>query len=281
MKKGLTLLLCVAMIVMFTFAVSANNGAPSGAHFNLNLISVQHEKNMVDSYGGRVIFVLENDDVEITMTKTKEFNFMVLDKDGTDGFAEFQIPVPGTEVLDEVYDEVTGTTELVKTGYVIDEYLLYARPLGKPSDTLEEVKDSLNIIGADLVETRLIELIEEEVSVLYPVDYTFDISIDSAAIEVGELVEFKRRKGKSEFDGITQQMMFITVTAVADITVFDGDGIIVETLVDQIFTFDDVSVFDELFEDVFWKYDNKGLKLLQLRFYYTTVPKKTNKGKAR
>jgi len=64
LKKGLTLLICVVMIVMFTFKVSA----PNSAHFNLNLISVQHEKDMVDSYGGRVIFVLQDDAVEITMS---------------------------------------------------------------------------------------------------------------------------------------------------------------------------------------------------------------------
>ena len=279
MKKGLTLLLCVATIVMFTFAVSANNGAPSGAHFNLNLISVQHEKNMVDSSGGRVIFVLQDDAVEITMSKTKEFNFMVRDKDGTDGFAEFQIPVPGTEVMNEVFDEVTGITELIGTGYVIDEYLLYARPLGKPSDTLEEMKDSLNIIGANLNQERLIELIEEKLSTQYPDGYTFEISNVSSTVEVGGLVEFKRGKGKSEFNDITSQMMYITVTAVADITVYNEYGVFVKTLPGQIFVFDRVYVFDELFINVFWKYDNKGLKLLQLRFYYTTVPEKTNNGK--
>lgn len=281
MKKGITVLLCVAMIVMLTFTVSAKNGAPSGAHFNLNIISVQHEKDMVDSYGGRVIFVLQDDVAEITMRKTNEFKFMVLDKDGTDGEAMFQIPVPGTEVLDEVVIDDLGNTELVPTGYVIDEYLLYARPLGKPSDTIEELSASLNIIGADLDETRLIELIEEQVSVLYPDGYTFDVSIDSATVEVGELLNFTRKKGQSKFQDITDQMMNITVTVVADITVFDGEGLIFETLLDQEFEFVNVYVFDELFEDVFWNYDNKGLKLLQLRFYYTTVPKKANKGKVK
>ncbi|MBI9012080.1 MAG: hypothetical protein JEZ08_07575 [Clostridiales bacterium] len=69
-EEGIALLLCIAMMVMLTYTVAAKTGAPSSAHSNLNLISVQHEKDMVDSSGGTVIFVLQDSDTEITMRKT-------------------------------------------------------------------------------------------------------------------------------------------------------------------------------------------------------------------
>ena len=59
-----------------------------------------------------------------------------------------------------------------------------------------------------------------------------------------------RDKGKSKFSDVSKQLLFIY----ADL---DGDGVEEE-----------YSLFDDALEDYLWSYNNNGLKLLQLRFYY-------------
>jgi hypothetical protein len=94
-------------------AVETGNGAPSGAHFNLNIIGVPKEKTAVDMTGnsGHRIFVLLTGNPRIML---KEGEFAVLDADGTDGVAQFQLPSPDPEA--------DGTTV----------YSVFARALGTP-----------------------------------------------------------------------------------------------------------------------------------------------------
>jgi len=80
------------------------NGAPSGSHFNLNIIGVSHDKNpnMNGNGSGNVIFVdlgsRTGDAVttKILLSQAADGVFEVLDKNGTDGEASFALPVPGT-----------------------------------------------------------------------------------------------------------------------------------------------------------------------------------------
>lgn len=88
------------------------NGAPSGAHYNLNIIGVPKDKtaDMTGNNGHR-IFVSETGNTRINLT---EGDYGVLDANGTDGVAAFQLPDP-----DPDGDGVTA-------------YSVYARALGKP-----------------------------------------------------------------------------------------------------------------------------------------------------
>src|SRR5947208_11046956 len=80
------------------------NGAPSGSHYNLNIIGVPHDKNpnMNGNGSGNVIFVdlgsKTGDAVttKILLSQAADGVFEVLDKNGTDGEASFSLPVPGT-----------------------------------------------------------------------------------------------------------------------------------------------------------------------------------------
>ena len=80
------------------------NGAPSGSHYNLNIIGVSHDKNpnMNGNGSGNVIFVdlgsKTGDAVttKILLSQAADGVFEVLDKNGTDGEASFSLPVPGT-----------------------------------------------------------------------------------------------------------------------------------------------------------------------------------------
>jgi hypothetical protein len=97
-----------------SFAVGeTGNGAPSGAHFTLNIIGVPKNKtaDMTGNSGRRIFVKLWGADTKIMLT---EGDFQVLDANGTDGTASFQLPNP-----DPDGDGVTA-------------YSVYVRALGKP-----------------------------------------------------------------------------------------------------------------------------------------------------
>jgi hypothetical protein len=81
---------------------TTGNGAPSGPHFNLNIIGVSHDKSPnMDASKGDVIFVglgTMSDAVttKIMLSQAANGVFEVLDKNGTDGEASFALPLPGT-----------------------------------------------------------------------------------------------------------------------------------------------------------------------------------------
>jgi hypothetical protein len=100
---------------------STGNGAPSGEHYNLNIIGVSHTKNGDLTGGGNVIFVgLGTKTAAVTTKILLEQSasagvFEVLDKDGTDGQAKFSLPAPGgytvwARALGKPYGEGTLTT---------------------------------------------------------------------------------------------------------------------------------------------------------------------------
>ncbi len=83
-------------------AAQTGNGAPSGPHFNLNIIGVSHDKTPNMNGGGNVIFVDLGTKsgvavtTKILLSQAADGVFEVLDKNGTDGEASFSLPVPGT-----------------------------------------------------------------------------------------------------------------------------------------------------------------------------------------
>lgn len=58
-----------------------------------------------------------------------------------------------------------------------------------------------------------------------------------------------RDKGKNSFDNVSRELLYVYYD-------LDGDG-----------TAELIPLFDERLEDYFWDYDNKGLRIAQLRFY--------------
>ena len=130
MKKLVVAALLASMVVGIgvSFAVQeeTGNGAPSGAHFNLNIIGMSKEKSVEPEPGtsnGRRIFVmLGGKDGERATTKISLIegdSFDVIDYDGTDGEAAFQLPNP-----DPDNDGITT-------------YSVYVRGLGKPGGSAD------------------------------------------------------------------------------------------------------------------------------------------------
>ncbi len=117
MKKFIPALIVLTMfsLVISPFKVSAltGNGAPSGAHYNLNIIGVSKDKTADMSNDGHRIFVPLIGKTSIKLSEGP--TFQVIDANGTDGNgAKFQLPNPDPDN--------TGTTV----------YSVYARALGKP-----------------------------------------------------------------------------------------------------------------------------------------------------
>ncbi len=110
------LLTLLVSLIPFTSSAAVGetgNGAPSGAHYNLNIIGVPKDKtaDMTGNNGHR-IFVPLTGKAKILLT---EGDYTVLDANGTDANgASFQLPNPDPDG--------DGTTE----------YSVYVRALGKP-----------------------------------------------------------------------------------------------------------------------------------------------------
>lgn len=189
--------------------VSTGNGAPSGEHYNLNIIGVSQPKSEdMDAAGGHVIFVsLGRKDGGVSTKIMLEQSasageFAVLDKNGTDGTASFSLPAPGT-------------------------YTIWARALAKPGGEADMTTCATDVTG---------EIAEGDIC-----------STDSEV--------FVRGTGKSSFRNVTENLTTMTLDPLADAAAVEACG--GET----------VSLFDPCLEGYFWQYDNRGLKLLQLRFY--------------
>src|SRR6266487_1316203 len=132
-----TFCLAAALVAATCTTVAAlaqtGNGAPSGSHYNLNIIGVSHNKSPnMDAASGNVIFVgLGSKDntvsTKILLSQAAIGVFAVLDKNGTDGEASFELPAPGS-------------------------YTIWARALAKPGGSATMTtcaSDTLTITGPD------------------------------------------------------------------------------------------------------------------------------------
>ncbi len=114
---GLVVVVALAMVIPATLQAQAGtgNGAPSGPHFNLNIIGVPKGKTANITSGNRIFVMLgSNNQTASTKIMLTEGPFAVLDGNGTDGSASFQLPNPDPTN--------SGTTT----------YSVWARALGKP-----------------------------------------------------------------------------------------------------------------------------------------------------
>lgn len=194
---------------------ATGNGAPSGAHYTLNLIGVARGKNAnMDGASGHVIFVglgakkpAEPVSTKIMLNQSASAGeFAVLDKNGTDGVAQFSLPAPGT-------------------------YSIWARALGTP--------------GGEARITTCAEDIADDL----------DGGVESPGdICSTQFEAFVRGTKADQFRDVTFNLTHLVLP--------DGSDPALACAATT------VSLFDPCLEGYFWKYDNNGLRLLQIRFYY-------------
>lgn len=196
---------------------ATGNGAPSGAHYNLNIIGVPKGKtaDMTGNNGGR-IFVKLDGKTRIDLSESMTDDFQVTDANGTDGRAAFTLPNPDPNS--------SGTTR----------YSVFARVpgnRGEASATLTTCADGI----------------------MYE-DVEYPVSLDCDGVTFSD--------NYNKFTNVSAELLYVTV--LTDVTLdTDGDGTIDYTLKAGRYP-----IFDERLYGFFWEYDNDGLKLLQLRFYW-------------
>jgi hypothetical protein len=231
----------MALVLTLVFAASAHatgNGAPSGWHYNLNIICVPKGKT-ADMTGtqGHTIFVPCEDTTKINLIEGADFG--VLDRNGTDGPASFQLPPTDTGLITDqpgVKDECTlynsdGTVDpdgipdlgdYYVCGTGISVYSVFARALGNPRGTAVMMlcglaDDGLPVCGIDN-----------------------QLKLDASG-------------RPAKFENVTANLLYLY-----NVTI---DGVLYKR----------IPLFSDVLQDYFWSYDNKGLKLLQLRFYHCTT----------
>jgi hypothetical protein len=194
------------------------NLAPSGPHYNLNIIGAKYDKNADFGGGdGHRIFVDLTGSTKILLAEGDDFS--VLDANGTDGTAKFQLPNP---------DPTNSGTS---------KYSVFARALGRPGG-----KADMTTGAYQWIDLNANGIIDEG-----------ELFLKMSVITL----PLNRTSGKQVFDNVTKYLLYIYVD-------LNGDG-----------TAERYNIFNDALQDYFWQYDNRGLKLVQLRFYpgvQTTVP---------
>ena len=237
-----TLALAFSPIVALAGQTETGNGAPSGTHYNLNIIGVAKNKTAEMTDGnGHVIFVPLWGKAKIELMEAPEGeSFEVLDANGTDGPAVFQLPDPG---LDPYLVGDPGDADTVS------DYSVFVRPLGKPGgwSTIRTCADLVDSSFAGLLSGDFVDTLNEAG------EFGGECSLE----QVGQEITL-RTSGKSSFSNVTAELLTIVFNVEVDT---DGDGI---TDLTQLVR---VPLFNDIIENEYWEYDNHGLKLLQVRFY--------------
>lgn len=117
------LLSLAAVAALGTAAAFAGNGAPSGPHFNLNIIGKDNCNGPSHEAGGNVIQIPLWGKSRILLA---EGDFGVLDANGCDGVARFQLPAQSCEAFEA--DGIPCEDDNPNA----EPYLVFARSLGKP-----------------------------------------------------------------------------------------------------------------------------------------------------
>jgi len=224
MKKVIAVVLALALLAVLVPGIAlagkdmTGSGCPSGPHYNLNIIGMDNPKNAdFDGGNGHRIFVQlgHKNLAKTTRIYLFEGDFAVTDANGTDGYAEFQLPNPDPEN--------TGTTE----------YSVYLRVLGQPGGKIKMATCATDPYTGE------------------------EICSDLQVIEVRD----SPAHGKNKFNNVSAELLYIYAW------VWDeGEGK---------FVYMRLPLFSDPLEDYLWKYDNKGCRIAQLRFYpgvETTVP---------
>jgi len=161
-------ILALGLAALTGMPALAGNGAPSGAHYTLNIIGVPKDKTAtMDDSNRRVIFVRLGASGASVSTRIllAEGEFKVLDGNGTDGTAQFQLPASNIDCpVDAPPDDPCQDS---------GDYSVFIRALGKPG-------------GSAVITTCF-----EEAGIEY-------CSTESVTVE--------RSKGKSTFRNVTKEL---------------------------------------------------------------------------
>ena len=253
MKKSMLIVLAVALAVPLTFVMAfGGNEAPNGPHYNLNIIGVPKTKTAlmkddgVTGQYGHAIFVNLDGTSRIWLIEGEDFQ--VLDKNGTDrDGARFQLPAADTGVIDD-------------TPGILDECTLYNSDGSQDSDqVLDPDTGDYYVCGSGVTVYSVFARALGKKGTIGIDASVMLCGIDDLGNEICSLanqlqLDSHARPGK--FTNVTANLLYLY-----NVTI-DGKF------------YKRIPLFSDALQEYFWNYDNNGLKLLQLRFYWcsTIVP---------
>jgi len=213
-------------------SATTGNGAPSGTHYNLNIIGVPKDKTAdMNNNDGRRIFVQLTGGENAGSLSGKLFNEI------TRVNKIFLKPAPAGEsfnVLDANATDANGAQFQLPTD-VSTNWTVWARALGKPGG-ISDTTTCATTAGAD--------------GLLGTADDEIICSMATLHIE---------RTKNAKFTDVSSDLLFITITVVANTAL--------STCLQGATGTQTLSLFNGCLQNYFWNYQNQGLKLLQLRFY--------------
>ena len=235
MKKVLIGLatLCTMCAAIPSWA-GGGNGAPSGPHYNLNIIGMENPKNSPMTGSDRhTIFVglgTRKSDPDATSVMTNIWltpgEFKVCDGNGFDPAYDCAGKQVGRGMNGAVFQLPCNTaipTDFgCAAGTASASYQVWGRALGQPGGSATITTCAFDDLGALICSSE------------------------------NTLNVFSRGKGKQTFQDVTRQL-----TTLQDVC-FDLGGVV---------TCGSVSLFSSVLQDFVWQFDNNGLRLAQIRFY--------------
>lgn len=252
-----TLVVVMVLTMVLGIAFAKPKGTPDDAErlYKFKIIGLKNPKNVNMYQGhGKVIFVnldgpskinlVCSDDPEVLADYPElvEGSFDILDKDATDSDpkdpnsgAILALPDPN---LDPYLVGEKGDAD------VWSAYSIYIRSFGKPDGwaTITTCADLVDSDFAGLLSGKYLSVLNRE-----------GYFGGWASVEqVGQAIT-ERPKGKSIFTNVTAQLLTIVFKVQVEL---DDGSVIVEYV--------RVPIFDDIIENEYWEYDNKGLKFLQV-----------------
>ena len=234
---------CKILVAVFTMAILwagvalAGNGAPSGPHYNLNIIGVEKAKtaDMTGSNRHTIFVALGKTGNVMTKIYLTQGEFQVCDGNGFDTATDctgapigsntggigavFQLPC-NTNIPDDQDALVPCDGQGEEAAYDV-----YARALGQPG-------------GSATITTCVWDPAESDI------------------VCSTENVVLVRSTGKSLFSNVTKEL-----TSLVECEDLDPDPLVEDLFCTR------TALFAGDYEDWHWQYDNNGLRLAQLRFY--------------
>lgn len=230
--KRLGFVSVLLVIGLLVIPAVAQNGAPNGSHYNLNIIGMDNAKNgtLTDSNRHTIFVALGSSKQGVPGIETKIYltqgDFQVCDGNGFDAATDCNgDPVGsntgGTGAVFQLPCNSYATADYDCVGYAQD-YTVWIRVLGKP--------------GGDITMTTC------------TYDKEYNMTYCNSEQHVG-IVSLKRTAGKQTFKNVTNELTTVYAS-------LDGG-----------LTYHVYPLFYPGFEEWWWSYVNKGVRLAQLRFY--------------
>ena len=206
---------------------NTGNGAPSGSHYNLNIIGTNEKNPNMTGGSGHRIFVPLNGTTKIMLCEAGEDancpdeGFNVLDANGTDGSATFSLPAADTDP-DNCTQTGTNTdgSPIFLCGTGVTTYSVFVRALGNGGTA------TMTLCGTD------------------PAD---DVDVCSSSS-----LTLDDDSKPSKFSNETGTLLYLYNVDI------DADGDI---------DYRRIPLFSDVLYGYFWNYDNEGRRIVQLRFY--------------